>query len=224
MDDTTSPQVPRLPVEPDRVNRGFLIALTMICCLVEAVLQLADFGVMSPQRLRTLAYEYCGFWPGLLRDWIPNYAQQPYAMFLTYGFLHSGALHLLVNMLTLWSLGQAVLYRVGSIGFGFIYLISLLGGAAGFAILAPNLQPMIGASGALFGLAGALLAWMYVDRYTYKQGLLPVAQPALMLVVLNLVLWWAMSGQLAWETHLGGFLSGWFAALLADPRPAQEQK
>ena len=39
--------------------------------------------------------------------------------------------------------------------------------------------------------------------------------------LLNLLLWWAMDGQLAWETHLGGFLAGWVMALLADPRPRE---
>jgi membrane associated rhomboid family serine protease len=185
-------------------------------------LQLADFGLIEPIRLRALTYEYGGFWPGLVRDWIPNYPLQPFSMFLTYGFLHSGFLHLLVNMLTLWSLGQAVLYRVGTVGFGLVYLAAMLGGALGFAMLAPELRPMVGASGALFGLAGALLAWMYVDRYTYNQGLLPVAQTVLLLILLNLVLWWTMRGQLAWETHLGGFITGWLAATLVDPRATQD--
>jgi membrane associated rhomboid family serine protease len=88
-----------------------------------------------------------------------------------------------------------------------------------FGLMAPDLRPMVGASGALFGLAGALLSWAYVDRFTFRQGLLPVVQAVALLIVLNLVLWWAMAGQLAWQTHLGGFLAGWIAALLVDPRP-----
>jgi len=39
-----------------------------------------------------------------------------------------------------------------------------------------------------------------------------------LLIFLNLVMYWAMSGGLAWETHLGGFLAGWAAGLwLRDP-------
>ena len=223
MDNNSStPSIYDLPDSGPSINRWLLFSIIVVCCLIEMVLQLADFQLIEPFRLRNLAYEYGAFWPGLARDWVPNYPQQPYLMFVTYGFLHSGFLHLLVNMLTLWSLGQAVLYRVGSMGFVFIYSACLLGGALGFAMLAPELRPMVGASGALFGLAGALLAWMYVDRYTYNQGLLPVAQTVGLLILLNLVLWWAMRGQLAWETHLGGFVTGWLAATLADPRPARE--
>lgn len=197
-----------------------IVGLIGLCFVLETILVLADFGLISPERLRFLSYEYGGFWPGLLADWAPNYPLQPYAMFLTYSFLHSGILHLVVNMITLWSLGLAVINRVGVRGFVLIYTLSILGGAEGYALLAPGLQPMVGASGALFGLAGALLAWMYVDRFTFRQGLLPVAQAVALLVVLNLVLWWVMSGQLAWQTHLGGFISGWITALLVDPRPA----
>ena len=77
---------------------------------------------------------------------------------------------------------------------------------------------MVGASGALFGLAGGLLAWGYVDRFTLRQALWPVARAAGLLLVMNLVMWWALEGQLAWETHLGGFISGWLAAMLIEPR------
>ncbi|MEM9435408.1 MAG: rhomboid family intramembrane serine protease [Pseudomonadota bacterium] len=185
---------------------------------VEAVLQLSDFGLL-PGRLRRIAYDSGGFWPGLLRSgWRPNYPAQPWTMFVTYGFLHGGASHLIVNMLTLWSLGVGVIERVGARGLLLLYLAALLGGGLGFGLLAATLQPMVGASGALFGLVGGLLAWAYVDRFTARLGLWPVARAVGFLVVLNLVLWWVMDGQLAWETHLGGFVTGWIAALLIDPR------
>ena len=198
-----------------------LIAVIVICCGVEAVLLLADWQVMGPARLRQLAYENGGFWVGLLQSWTPNFSSQPYLMFLTYGFLHGGILHLAVNMITLWSLGMAVIDRVGTRGFVLLYTASLFGGAVGFALLASTLAPMVGASGALFGLAGALLAWGYVDRFTLQEALWPVARAAGLLATLNVVMWWALDGQLAWETHLGGFVCGWVAALLIDPRPRQ---
>ncbi|MDC1399674.1 rhomboid family intramembrane serine protease [Yoonia sp.] len=49
-------------------------------------------------------------------------------MFITYGFLHSGPSHLVVNMITLLSLGRGVVARVGSWGFVLLYLATLLGG------------------------------------------------------------------------------------------------
>ena len=197
-----------------------LAVLIAICCVIELLLQLTDHGVVATSRsLRGLVYDYGAFWPGLLGDWTPNYATQPYVMFLSYGLLHGGWGHLLVNMFTLWSLGRGVLDRVGARGFLLIYLGSQIGGGVLFALLAQPFHPMVGASGALFGLVGALLAWNYVDRYTHHEGVWPVANAAFWLVVLNLVLWWVMDGQLAWETHLGGGIAGWVMALLVDPRP-----
>jgi len=202
----------------------WLVALIILCSAIELALTLSDWGLFGQIRLRGLAYEYGGFWPGLLRDWPVNYRAQPYTMFLSYGFLHAGAVHLVVNMITLWSLGAAVVDRVGARGLALLYVMSIAGGAGGYALFGPDFVPMVGASGALFGLAGGLLAWMYVDRFTHEQGLLPVLQAVVLLLVLNLVLWWAMGGQLAWQTHLGGFVAGWIMALLIDPRAVDPQE
>lgn len=202
---------------PARTN-WILYAICVICTVVEFLLQLGDYGLLALPRMRQVAYEYAAFWPGLMGPWHPNYAMQPYVMFVTYAFLHGGLLHLIFNMLTLLSLGGAVTHRVHQIKFLFIFTASVIGGGLfyGFLTNAPN--PMVGASGGIFGLAGSLLAWNYVDRFSAGRRLWPVLRAVLGLGVLNLVLWWLMDGHLAWETHLGGFVAGWCAALLADPR------
>jgi membrane associated rhomboid family serine protease len=111
-----------------------------------------------------------------------------------------------------------VILRVGQARFLLLYGIASLGGALGFAALSASLRPMVGASGALFGLIGAWIAWDYIDRFSRSEPLLPVLRPILILIVLNVVLYYAMGGHLAWETHLGGFLAGFFTAFLVDPR------
>lgn len=210
---------PELHPGPGRTRGLWIIGLLIVICIgLEAVLQLGDAGVIGPARLRQLAYEYGGFWPGLLDDWTPNYPLQPYTMFLTHGFLHSSLFHLGVNMLTLWSLGRPVLDRVGPLGFSAVYAAAILGGGLGFALLSDSYRPMVGASGGLFGLAGAILAWEYVDRFTLRERLWPVARAVLFLAALNVILYYAMDRLLAWEAHLGGFVVGWIAALLIDPR------
>lgn len=196
----------------------FLLSIILTCCLIEAMLQIADIFALS-QHLRITIYENGGFWVMLLYHWQPNYAVQPYTMFLTYGFLHAGLLHLGVNMITFWSLARGVIDRVGTRGCAQLYFGAMIGGGAGQTLLATNAHLVVGASGALFGLAGGLLAWAYVDRYTQHETLWPVLQAAILLVALNIVLWWILGGQVAWQTHLGGFVSGWVIALLIDPRP-----
>lgn len=191
-----------------------LITIIALCCVVEIALMAADYGVFPVRHLRGLAYQNGGFWSGLLHDWQPNFATQPATMFVTYGFLHAGILHLIMNMVTLWSIGRAIIARIGEVKFSGLYLASLLGGGIGFGALSDAVAPMVGASGALFGLIAAWLVWEAHLRRSEGASLFPVFRSVLMLVLLNVVLWWATSGQLAWETHLGGAvfggIAGWF--------------
>ncbi len=182
-----------------------LIALPV---LVEAVLQVADAGIFGSPLWRITAYQNGAFWAGLLHDWRPNYPGQPLAMFLSYSVLHSGLGHLVGNMLTLWFLGQRVLKKVGAADFLLLYLVSALGGAAGFGLLSLSPQPMIGASGALFGLAGALTWLEAAERRKAGLPLWPVLAVILGFVLLNVLMWLALGGVLAWQTHLGGFVAG----------------
>lgn len=201
----------RLPVLAWASAHYALLLIFLVCVLIEGVLQGADFGLWGSPRWRGLTYQYAGFWRGLLDNWQPNYAAQPVVMFGSYGFLHGGAGHLLVNMITLISLGRLVIERVGQLRFAVIYALSLLGGAVGFAFLSTAVQPMVGASGALFGLAGVLTGWEYTARRLAREGIGPVLRVLVLLTLLNLIMYWAMGGNLAWETHLGGFLAGWLA-------------
>jgi membrane associated rhomboid family serine protease len=194
------------------------IVLIVLCCLPELALQGADWGLWGSAGWRPLAYQNGAFWGGLLHGWRPNYAAQPYTMFVTYAFLHGGAVHLVVNMITLFSIGGEITRRDGQTHMLLIYGTSIIGGAVGFALLGPVVRPMVGASGALFGLAGA---WVTRDVWTtvranptVKTFVYAILWPVMFLVSLNLIMFWTSQGQLAWETHLGGFLAGAATATL----------
>lgn len=194
-----------------------LLCLIGLCTCIEAALLLSDFGIIPNARLRAVVYAQGAFWTGLLHDMRPNYAMQPYAMFVTYAFLHGGIVHLAVNMFTVFSLGRVVCMRAGTMWFVLIYAAAIIGGGVGFGLLTDTTAPMVGASGGLFGLVGALLAWNTRDLRRAQESLWPVVRVLLGLLALNLVFWWATSGLLAWETHLGGFIAGWVVALLVRP-------
>lgn len=183
------------------------------CVLVELVLQAADLGLVGSPFWRSLAYQYGAFWPGLLFGWAPNYPTQPAAMFVTYAFLHSGLGHLAGNMLALLVLGRIASEYVGRTQFALIYATSVLGGAAAFGVMASGPQPMVGASGAVFGLAGAWQYWDFANSRHAGGRLWRLSRGVGILVLLNLVLWFLFEGALAWQTHLGGYLTGWIAAV-----------
>ncbi len=210
----------RLFPDADPKAATVVLALIVLCLAIEAGLWGSDLGLWGQTRVRHLAYEYGGFWPGLLADWRSNYPGQAAIMFLSYSFLHGGPGHAVVNMVTLWSLGGGVAARSGAGGFALLYTGAALGGALGYGLLAQSAVPMVGASGALFGLAGALMAWAYRDRKDAWAGLWPLIQVGLFLIALNLAMYWALEGQLAWQTHLGGFLTGWALAFLIGGAPA----
>lgn len=193
-------------VSPKRLSAVLWIVL-LACCLPELVLQAADHGLFGSVRWRPLVYQNAGFWAGLLRDWQPNYPAQPFTMFVTYAFLHAGFVHLLGNMILLVVAGPVVIARFGAGGFAMIYAGSILGGALSFGLLSTSASPMIGASGALSGLIGAVIAEHFSQGYSPKRHFVMLCQIG-GLVVLNIVSWLLEGGVLAWQTHLGGCLVG----------------
>ena len=189
-----------------------LLVLIAVMVLIELLLVCSDYGLFGPARWRGLAYQYGGFWAGLLFDWQPNYTGQPVTMFASYSFLHGGMKHLATNMVALFVLGQLVLMRIGTRGFAIIYISTALFGALAFGLISKALQPMVGASGALFGLATALLYFDFHDRFRQARSVIPILLIIIGLVVMNVVMWYSLKGQIAGESHLGGGVAGWITA------------
>lgn len=185
-----------------------ILVLVVVIAAIELLLQASDVGWIGSLRWRSLAYQYGAFWPGLLGNWQPNYPGQALSMFLTYAFLHADLGHMLGNALTIVVVGQIICQRAGQRGFALIYAAATIGGALGFALLSRSPQPMVGASGALFGLAGAWTWWLWQDRALIHRGGLQVLGVVVGLITLNALVWVSLDGLLAWQTHLGGFLAG----------------
>lgn len=197
------------------------VTIAIVCTAVEALLTLSDLGVVGSPVWRSWALQHGAFWAGLLHGWRPNYDAQPVLMFLTYGFLHAGPSHLIGNVLALLTFAPMLADHVGQRGLALIYAAATLGGAAVFGLMSDSYSPMVGASGAIFGLAGALVVWDRRARLAQGQSDRSL-WIVLGLVALNGLMWWWQSGLLAWETHLGGFVAGAvIAAFRIGPGPAR---
>lgn len=196
-------------------GKSAILIWTLATLLVvpELVLTLADWDLFGRTNLRNKVYYYGAYWPGLLRNWEPNFFGQTWLMHITYGFLHSGASHMVFNVLALFVLAGQVLDDIGRMNFIALYAISQIGGGLTFGVLTNNATPMVGASGALFGLVAAyvLIAWLR-DR---RMRVLLV--PTGLLVLLNIVMYFQNDGLLAWEAHLGGFCFGAASYLVFCP-------
>jgi membrane associated rhomboid family serine protease len=198
-----------------------IVTLIVVNVGIELTLAAADAGLIGSARWRAIAYQNGAFWAGLLHGWRPNYPAQPWLMFLSYAVLHGGMIHLAGNMLILWGLGRILRLRIGPAGFFAVYILSAVGGALCFGLLSQSPQPMVGASGALFGLVGCWQYWRWSLRRRAGRSLWPVWQALGWLVLLNAVFWVILDGLLAWETHLGGFVAGWLTAAALDWRSGQ---
>ena len=138
----------------------------------------------------------------------PEYGHfEPWRM-LTAAFLHSPGfiLHIVLNMYMLWMFGQALEPLLGRARFLAIYLLSALGGSVGYLLLNPivvpgqqDLVPVLGASGAIFGLFGAMLV---VQRHRGGD-----TRQLWVLIAINGVIGFVVPG-IAWQAHLGGLVTG----------------
>ncbi|MCW4457399.1 rhomboid family intramembrane serine protease [Microbacterium sp. MPKO10] len=126
---------------------------------------------------------------------------QPWRM-LTVALVHSQSffLHVALNMYTLWIFGRMLEPMIGRWRFATLYVITAFGSSVGVLLLSSPLQPVVGASGAIFGLMGATLV------IVHKLG--GNMTGLLVLVGINLVIGFIPGTNIAWQAHLGGLVTG----------------
>jgi membrane associated rhomboid family serine protease len=139
---------------------------------------------------------------GLYLDWLlygPLVAHGGWYRLVTSMFLHGFVLHIVFNMVALWFIGRPLEQYLGPVRYIGLYMVSGLAGSAGALLQAP-LAPTVGASGAIFGILGAMmiLEWQITGR---------LAGQAMTWIVINLVISFSFSG-ISWGGHLGGLIGG----------------
>ena len=170
-----------------------LIAINVIVFLVEIA---SGSGGLGEQHDR-LIVDYGLFGPFV--------AEGEWYRLLTSGFLHASFLHIGFNMLLLFFLGRLLEPALGTPRFLTLYFASLLAGSFGALVLEPN-SLGIGASGAIFGLAGATFV---IAR---GRGMDALAGQIGFLIVFNLIFSFA-SPRISIGAHVGGLIGGVICAL-----------
>jgi rhomboid protease GluP len=140
-----------------------------------------------------------------------------YWRLVTAMFLHIGLAHLAFNMYALFILGRDIEGFYGSLRFATIYFSSGIAGNVAYYVAGPN-AVSAGASGAIFGLVGAEIAFLISNRTLFgtfsKQRLLNLA----FLVVINLALGFRPGSGINNLAHLGGLVSGLVLGFALTPR------
>ena len=142
-------------------------------------------------------------------------ASEPWRM-LSAGFVHdwSGPLHILFNSYAIWIFGRQLEPMLGPLRFLVLYLTSIIGGSVAVLWLSDPTVPVVGASGALFGLMGAF--------FIIIRAVGGNASQLFGLIAINFALGFFVSG-ISWQGHLGGLLTGLAIAGIyaATRRPKQ---
>jgi membrane associated rhomboid family serine protease len=148
--------------------------------------------------------------------WAPLVAQGDWWRLMTAAFLHYGLFHLAVNMYSLYWVGSLLEQVIGRWQFLLLYLAAGLAGSAGALIATPNAFT-VGASGAIFGILGALFV-------LERKGHIASGGQIAGLIVLNLVITFAFSGfalggrvtglTISLGGHVGGLIGGMVAMWL----------
>ncbi|MBV1948305.1 rhomboid family intramembrane serine protease [Streptomyces sp. BV129] len=184
-----------------RLVTKILIGLNLALFLVQM-----SVGDVFTNRLDLIGQAYAAHLPG-----VQGVAEGQYYRLLTSMFLHSGYVHILFNMLSLWWIGGPLEAALGRARYLALYLISgLAGSALTYLLAAPN-QPSLGASGAIFGLFGATAVLLRRLRYDMR--------PVIVLLVVNLIITFGWA-NIAWQAHIGGLVAGLItgAAMVYAPR------
>lgn len=183
-----------------REKSCYLTIFMMVLCTLVFIWQYISYG---PEFSAKNLLEMGGNLQAMLRT-----GPFEFIRLLTYAFLHGSIFHLLGNMYSLWIIGPQVESRFGSVKFVYIYLMSAVMGGLFSAAINSNVVS-VGASGAIFGLLGAMIYFGLKYRLYFKDTLL---SRLFMLIAINLVMGFTMPG-IDNACHIGGLIGGFLGAM-----------
>ena len=129
----------------------------------------------------------------------PQVADGGWWRLITAAFLHGNLLHIGFNMFVLYAVGSAVEVYLGPLRYLALYIVSGLAGSAGALVATPN-GVTVGASGAIFGIFGALLIIEYQQTGS-------LAGQAMSLIAINLLISFTVP-NISYGGHIGGLIGG----------------
>jgi len=132
-------------------------------------------------------------------------------------FLHNGATHILFNMVSLYMLGRIMERLFSFSAYILLYFLTGVMGGLFFIYFSPN-GSAVGASGAVFGLFGALAGFAFVHRKTHRAAFIDFMKQFGVILLLNFLLGMVFE-NIAMSAHVGGLLAGIFLGLAIAKYP-----
>jgi rhomboid protease GluP len=182
------------------------------------VVTYALLAMTSVVSLLTLGGDQAQLESWLLLDKFALLLDGEYWRLLTVTLVHGSLIHLVFNMYALWIIGPIVEALYGSGRYLAIYLLCAAAGSAASFATSPN--PAVGASGAVFGLFGALLVADRVHRPALTRNARNLTMQIGILIAINLLIGFSVRG-IDNAAHIGGLLAGAWLGFFLVPRGAR---
>jgi rhomboid protease GluP len=195
------------PIAPPRIDRSvYTVTFTLIALnvLVFAAMVISGVSFLQPTPLDAL-------------NWGADYGpltsgQDQWWRLLTACFVHFGIIHIAFNMFVLYQIGPFVQRVFGNVRYIIIYLCAGLSGSLVSLWIHP-LSVGAGASGAIFGLYGAVFGFLAIRRRSLDPAAVKaIAKSAGLFIIYNLV-FGAMNRTTDVSAHIGGLLAGFLAGM-----------
>ena len=187
-----------------------------------AIIAIEILLLVLGQGYRQSAVFYFSFAPlDLTRPYKEVFFLQKYLMFISYGFIHSNVIHLLINVIALYLLGN-ILKKLGKDNLTFsILFFSTLGGASFYYLFEPtSLVPLLGANCASFGLLAFVLSEELINRLRRRRSIYQMTYVLLTFIFAHILYFYAFSAilptSIIWQAHLGAFIVGAAQALMSQ--------
>lgn len=179
--------------------------------LVFVVMAISGVSLLEPKNIDLIAWG---------ADYGPATVSGEWWRLLSSAFIHIGVIHIALNMWCLWSLGGLAERIYGNWTFLGLYLLSGLGGS--IASIAWN--PIIvsaGASGAVFGIAGSLVAFFWLGKVPVPAAVMKRNLSNVITFIAYNVIYGMKGGGIDNAAHVGGLVTGFaLGALMVRPLPA----
>lgn len=189
-------------IKPKRVIvTGILVAINLIVFLISAIMSKSIFDIDIYVLLNLGA------------SFGPLIQEGEYFRLISSTFLHGGLIHLFFNMVTLFYIGSQIEVYFGKIRYLVIYFISGLGASMLSSTVSPG-TVSVGASGAIFGLFGALLIFALRNKEKVGSGTI---KNIITIIVLNLYIGLTTSNIDNWA-HIGGVVTGLLTSIILTKR------
>ncbi|HYF60475.1 MAG TPA: rhomboid family intramembrane serine protease [Burkholderiaceae bacterium] len=153
---------------------------------------------ISPRAIELLA------WGG---NHLPLTVEEPWRL-LTATFLHGGIIHLAFNMWALWDTGRLAERFYGNGQLALIYLVAGLAGSIASLFFSARAGVSVGASGAIFGVVGCLLAAIFTKAHKLPAGLVASMRSSMLMFVGYSLFMGFVAGFIDNAAHIGGLVGG----------------